>query len=107
MWWDTKKYDNIWQNFSNQSIDHITRIYYGDQDYITEAIPDYDRRFFEVERVKSWRWECFDGGYDFKRRIYFNPNTGTRIQENTSVLVFHGKPKPSDIKDAVILQHWQ
>ena len=80
---------------------------HGDQDYISEVISQQQRRFFDTNRVKSWRWQALDGGFDFSRRKYHNPGQGTDISDQTSVLIFHGKPKPIDVKDPVILQHWQ
>jgi hypothetical protein len=107
MWFDTGKFQHVYDAFCKENLDNVIRKYHGDQDYITQAIGPNQRMFFESDRIKSWRWQLKDGGYDFKRRIYLSPNTGTAIPQNTSVLVFHGKPKPLDIKDPVIVQHWQ
>jgi hypothetical protein len=79
----------------------------GDQDYLTQAINRKDLRFINPERIKSWRWQCLNGGYNFKQRIYQTPNSGTQISADTSVLVFHGKPKPMDLQDPLVLQHWR
>jgi RimJ/RimL family protein N-acetyltransferase len=107
MWWDTQMFDHVWRNFKSQELDRIISKYHGDQDYITEVIPTGDRRFFDQEQVKSWRWQCFDGGYNFAQKRHLAPNTGTVITHPTSVMVFHGKPKPDKVQDSVILQHWQ
>ena len=107
MWWDTQQFDYIWQNFANQSLQKIMQQYRGDQDYLTATIVDSNRRFFETERVKSWRWECLDGGFDFHHKRHQQPKTGTQITDLASILIFHGKPKPNDIQDPVIIQHWK
>jgi hypothetical protein len=107
MWFDTKQFHSVWHDFSSKQLEKILVNYRGDQDYITEAIPESHRRFFELNRVKSWRWQCLDGGYDFDKKHHILPNTGTSITDPTSVLIFHGKPKPSEITDPVIVQHWQ
>ena len=107
MWFSTQTFDHVWNNFKNQELNQIIRKYHGDQDYITEVIPTAERRFFEQNRVKSWRWECLDGGYSFTQKRHLLPGTGTTILHPTSVLIFHGKPKPSDVADPVIVQHWQ
>jgi len=107
MWFHTQKFQNVYDSFKRENLEQVFRRYYGDQDYITQAISPTDRRFFDHDRIKSWRWECKDGGWDFKKRIFLTPNTGTVIPEKTSVLVFHGKPKPGDVQDPVISQHWQ
>ena len=107
MWWDTQKYSYIWENFKQQDLDNIVRKYHGDQDYITDLIPVPNRRFFDSDRVQSYRWQCLDGGYDFGKRRYFEPNTGCQLLPLTSIVVCHGNPKPLSITDALIQQHWQ
>jgi hypothetical protein len=107
MWWNTDSYNYIWQNFKVQELSRILSKYHGDQDYISEAIPVAERRFLDVDRVKSWRWQCLDGGYNFAQKRHLLPNTGTTLLPPTSVLVFHGRPKPDKITDSVIIQHWQ
>jgi hypothetical protein len=62
--------------------------------------------YFDLERVKSWRWQLKDGGYDFKTLKYKSPESGTVITDPVSVLVFHGDPKPHEIADPNVLQHW-
>jgi hypothetical protein len=83
----------------------LVRRYPGDQDYLSEKIDFSRRRFLNEQQIKSWRWQCFDGGFDFRRRTNRYPGTGTDIN-GASVLVFHGKPKPAEITDPVILDHW-
>jgi hypothetical protein len=107
MWWDTRKFQHIWEGFSKQNFMSIQRKYHGDQDFITDAIPQSERRLLDYNRIKSWRWQAFDGGYDFTGKIHRVPAAGTEIHYNTSVLVFHGNPKPDKIVDPVIVQHWQ
>lgn len=107
MWFNTVRFGHVYTDFVNNDINKIIRRLHGDQDYISEVISQQQRRFFDTNRVKSWRWQALDGGFDFSRRKYHNPGQGTDISDQTSVLIFHGKPKPIDVKDPVILQHWQ
>jgi len=107
MWFNTAKFNDVWDNFRQLNIAQITAKYRGDQDYITEAINLKDRRFFDINQIKSWRWECLDGGYEFAKKRHLLPNTGTVIPHTTSVLVFHGHPKPAEILDTLVVQHWQ
>ena len=107
MWWNTNTFDYVWRNFKIQELNRIITRYHGDQDYITEVIPTSDRRFLDTERVKSWRWQCLDGGYNFSQKRHLLPNTGTTLTQPTSILVFHGRPKPDKITDPVVIQHWQ
>jgi hypothetical protein len=107
MWWNTAQYEYVWSGFKTQEIADMLKRYHGDQDYITDAITEVDRRFFDVDRVNSWRWQALDGGYDFRSRKYKTPGAGTVDTEKNSVLVFHGNPKPDKIQDPIIVYHWQ
>jgi hypothetical protein len=107
MWWNTEHYKNVWDTFAQQDLATIMRKYPGDQDYISAVIPENQRRFFDVNRVQSWRWQCLDGGYDFRKRRHRAPGTGTQITDSTSIMVFHGNPKPEQITDQTVVTHWQ
>jgi hypothetical protein len=106
MWWDTTQFDWVWRNFLELNLAQTVKRFHGDQDYINSVITEQQRRYFNPEWVKSWRWQCLDGGYDFKRRIWATPGSGTNIKDNTTILVFHGNPKPHEIQDPVIKQFW-
>lgn len=106
MWWDTTQWSWVWDKFCSESRQQMQLKHRGDQDFITETIRSNQRRYFAQERVRSWRWQCLDGGYDFQKRRHRTPSTGTNFSNETSVLVFHGSPKPSEVQDPVILQHW-
>ena len=107
MWWDTRKFNHIWQEFSTQNLDYICKKFHGDQDYISMHISNKERRTFEEKYIMSWRWQALDGGYDFKSRIFKQPNTGTKFDNETSILVFHGNPKPHETTDPEIIKYWQ
>lgn len=107
MFWDTSKLQHVWQKFNSMGVSRIVQQFHGDQDFLSHAIAENERRYLNTQQVKSWRWQCLDGGYDFRRRMYLQPNTGTSIDEHTSVLVFHGKPKPGEVADSLIVQNWQ
>jgi len=107
MWWDTRNHKNIWESFAQQDLTTVMKKYPGDQDYISAIIPQNQRKFFNQDRIQSWRWQCLDGGYDFRRRRHLNPGAGTCITPNTSVMVFHGNPKPDQITDQIVATHWK
>jgi hypothetical protein len=106
MWWDTSKYQQVWSDFAGQNLQQVMRQYHGDQDYITRAVEN-NRHFLDTDRIASWRWQCMGGGYDFRRRKHHNPESVTKINANTSVLIFHGNPKPHQITDQLICEHWK
>lgn len=107
MWWDTRQYSFIWENVASQELSSLMLRHHGDQDFISEIVPYDQRRFFNTDWVKSWRWECLDGGFNFQLRKHRTPGVGTSIGTDTSIMIFHGKPKPKDTLDPVVLAHWQ
>jgi hypothetical protein len=107
MWWNTAHYQYVWDIFCAQGLDNMVKRHHGDQDFLTATIPSNQCRYLDASRVQSWRWQCLDGGYDFRRRRHKCPGTGTYISNSTSILVFHGNPKPAEIADEVVLQHWR
>jgi hypothetical protein len=107
MWWDTRNHKNIWESFAQQDLATVMKKYPGDQDYISAMIPQNQRKFFNQDRIQSWRWQCLDGGYDFRRRRHLTPGVGTCITSNTSVMVFHGNPKPDQLTDQTVAKHWK
>lgn len=106
MWWDTQRFESVWRAFQREDLRKIMSRNHGDQDYISNAVAESDRRLFDVERVVSWRWQCKDGGYNFSRKCYKTPGVGTRLNHRNSVIVFHGQPKPADLQDSIISAHW-
>lgn len=107
MWWDTRAFDYIWQDFSRQDLNYVIRAYHGDQDFISASLDHRLLRYFEPMAAQSWRWQAKDGGMNFKSRMYLAPNTGTKIDFRTSILIFHGNPKPHEIQDSVIVNFWK
>lgn len=106
MWWDTVRFSYLWDSFCAESLKDTQLKYRGDQDFISAKISANQVRYFDKERVKSWRWQCLDGGYNFKKRCHKNPGTGTQVSPDTSVMIFHGAPKPDQIQDPFVLHHW-
>jgi hypothetical protein len=107
MWWDTTQFDWVWRNFQELDLAQTIKRFHGDQDYINSVITEQQRRYFNTDLVKSWRWQCLDGGYDFKRRMWKSPGSGTNINDSTAILVFHGDPKPDQTQDLVVIKNWK
>jgi len=74
---------------------------------LNSVLSDKTRRFIDAEIIKSWRWQCKDGGLDMKSRIYRSPNAGTVVDHKTAIMIFHGKPKPHEIHDNTIDKYWK
>jgi len=105
MWFDPARWAHIYNEF-DPSTARTRSKYHGDQDYINEKIPPGQISYFDQDRVKSWRWQLRDGGFDFKSRRYHAPGSGTILNDLVSLLIFHGDPKPHEIEDPNVLQHW-
>jgi hypothetical protein len=107
MYFDTTKFTYVWNDFIGRDFSKTLSKYRGDQNYLTDIVGTERRRYFDQQSIKSWRWECLDGGYNFSQKRHVNPGSGTTILPQTSILIFHGSPKPSNITDSVITQHWR
>lgn len=107
MWWNVPTFDWVWQQFSQANLQDIIRQYRdGDQQYIMETLTHNNVRFFNEQRIQSWRWQAFDGGMSFPSKQFLKPGTGTHIENDVSVLVFHGHPKPHEITDPTVVKLW-
>ena len=107
MWWNVPTMSWVWDRFINADIAQLMRRYPGDQDYLWAELGHQRVRYLDERRIKSWRWQCVDGGYDFQRRQHRIPGAGANIDGDTSVVVFHGTPKPHQVRDAAIQEQWQ
>ena len=107
MWFNVERFSALWQRVQTDDIQEIVRRLPGDQDYITRCLDPAQVRFLPRERIVSWRWQALDGGYDFAQRRHRTPGSGTEISGDVSVLVFHGRPKPNQTHDPVILDLWR
>lgn len=106
MWFDTRVFEYVWQKFSKANIGEIVRTYPGDQDYIAAMVNYNERRFLPDKRFQSYRWQVIDGGYDFTTRQHKKPESGCIISDDCAVIVFHGDPKPHQVKDPKIVTLW-
>jgi len=107
MWFNPAHWNYVYQEFDPDEVVKTRGRWHGDQDYIQEKIPLEKCRYFPIDQVRSWRWELHDGGYDFRQRKHRTPGAGTVIPDATSIAIFHGHPKPHEVRDPTVLQHWQ
>jgi hypothetical protein len=106
MWWNVQTFAWIWQQFQTVTPEAAARQYPGDQDFLQATIGPDHCRFLPDSAVQSWRWSAWEGGMDFNRRQSRAPGTGAHIAPTTSILVFHGNPKPHQVRDAQIQSWW-
>ena len=107
MYWDTARFPDIWQAFIQNDPLTVSRYYPGDQDFLSKHLVPGRRQFFNELFFQSWRWQVHDGGMDMKNRPYASPGAGAVIPAHTKVIIFHGRPKPMDVVDPIILKAWQ
>ena len=107
MYWHTEKFAKIWTEFNKQDIPKLCAKYHGDQDYLSVVLKPNQRRFFPEKSAVSWRWQALDGGMHPYKRTYQHPGLGTQFGAETSLLIFHGQPKPDKVADPVIKNHWR
>jgi len=107
MYFNTDKFRYVWNEF-NKNRDHYMNRLHGDQNFIWRQVPPATQKFFDEMRVKSYKWECLDGGWNNDARSYRTPGSGTVIPHETSILIFHGKPNPAEVieTDKNIAKFW-
>lgn len=106
MFWDTQKFSGIWSGFLALGLSQACGRYHGDQDFLTEIVDKSHLSYFPEQMIRSWRWQIRDGGMDPRSRQSLRPGAGSIIPPDTRVMVFHGRPKPHEVSDPVIQQHW-
>jgi len=106
MWWNVERYQHVWEKFKSLDLEKTVRQYHGDQDFLNATIDYNARRYFDSKLIESYRWQARDGGYNFAQRTVKQPGAGTVITGDTSVLVFHGQPKPHEVQDPLIVKLW-
>lgn len=86
----------------------IQEKYHGDQDWIHSAA---HQQFitWPKEWAKSYKWEVRtkDELEVQNNKLNFKNIRNPEVGKDTSVLVFHGDPKPHEVDDGVIVENWR
>ncbi len=104
-----KSYPNVWHLFIKYQ-EAITKRLVGDQNWITEQIPDDE--IWPEHWTMSYRWQYAKfKGFDADPK-YFGKDRPTFLHEDCSILVFHGPPKPQEVisienPDPLIVENWR
>jgi hypothetical protein len=107
MWFDPLKYSYVFKEFDIKQIVNNARCpWHGDQDYIFSKVKT-DVNYYNTDQILSYRWQVKEGGFDFRYRKPINPGAESTISGTASVLIFHGNPKPHEVTDNLISQHWR
>lgn len=96
----------VWNNFIKDT--SIMKRMHGDQDWIYSQVKK-NFCFWPDAWMQSYKWEVRNRQdvvrIDNKR--VFKNITNPIIRPDTKMLVFHGDPKPSEVKDPIVVDNWQ
>lgn len=100
------QHSKVWDNLVSDST--ITKRMHGDQDWIYNQITK-NFSFWPDQWIQSYKWEVRSKnelvGVNSGRRFVNVANP--RINQGTSILVFHGDPKPEHVQDPIIIDNWK
>ena len=105
--WQGSMYKDIWDTFSiNPNIS--TKFPGGDQDWIW-SLHKKRIKFFPKEWILSYKWEVrnITELIRIDNKLFFKETRDVELDNETSVLAFHGTPDMEDVKDKIIVENWQ
>jgi hypothetical protein len=105
MYFNTAEYSYVWDKFQQRSLETVINSYKGDQDFITAAVDPQRLRYFDLNRIVSWRWQIVNDGFRQRKPSNSKPAV-LKVPESASVVVFHGNPKPHDVDNDIVEKYW-
>lgn len=90
MSWTFEKHHYLWERFKMDIPTHTSRMA-GDQDFI--HLNAINRAWWIDNWIVSYKWE-------YQKGKMYDP-------DQTKILVFHGKPKPHEVKDIAMQEMWR
>lgn len=103
---DTGKYTFVWDRLL-KDLSQVKKMH-GDQDWIFSQIKT-DFSYWPHNWIQSYKWEIRtrnDLTIVDKKQI-FKTTVDPTIKKETSILVFHGNPKPDAVSDPIVVKNWQ
>jgi hypothetical protein len=96
----------VWDNLIKDIT--VTRKMHGDQDWIYSQIRN-NYQFWPDEWIQSYKWEIRNRNDVIKVGLkrQFKEVANPKVDPRTKILVFHGDPKPDEVKDPIIVDNWQ
>ena len=107
MSWEHGTQNHIWENFKVNPRD--AQRLHGDQDWIWK-LSQSKIKFWPESYIQSYKWEIRSReelGYINGRRAFREEKHNLQFDRQCCVVVFHGDPKPNDIKDRFVVDNWQ
>lgn len=104
--WNHGTQNYIWEQFKNNPKE--AQRLQGDQDWIWKLAKD-KIKFWPKEWIQSYKWEIRNRNDVIKIGLkrQFKEVANPSIDPRTKILVFHGDPKPEDVRDPIIVDNWQ
>jgi len=98
-------YHHLWDILKNDF--NQIHSFHGDQDFLNKYLTD-NFEYFPDNWIRSYKWEVRNRNELIKieNKITFQQKSAPIIHPDTKILVFHGDPKPSDVIDDIIINHW-
>lgn len=97
----------IWDKFHNEYREVMKKLH-GDQDYLYSILKNY-AMYWPDDWIRSYKWEIRNKNeiqiINGKRN--FTTVTYPKINPECCITVFHGDPKPADVKDPWVINNWQ
>jgi hypothetical protein len=107
MRWQGSMYKDIWEKFEHDF--NISKKYPGgDQDWIW-SLHKNKIKFFPKQWILSYKWEVRTINELVRKnnKLYFKNVRDVELDNDTSVLAFHGTPDMEDVEDKIIVENWQ
>lgn len=107
MSWHTENESDIWYKFKEDS-STIMRRFPGDQDWIWECAKQRIKYWPDIW-IQSYKWEIRNKDeltVQQGKRNFLNSRE-PNIPTECCVTVFHGEPKPQDVKDQFVVDNWR
>ena len=106
MSWNHGDHAEIWNKF-RKDVKTATKLH-GDQDWIFQCAKNIIK-YWPIEWILSYKWEIRSkDDLIVKNGVRsFSDVAKVKIPQDCSVLVFHGDPKPEDIKDPFVIDNWR
>lgn len=120
MRFDAERFSYVWTKFFSDRNNIINRLN-GDQEWIFECVPQAN--FWPEEKIVSYKKSLDSKWLPFLQKTYLPscltkaPNfLDTKIKDEISIVIFHGKPDPVDVafssyknwkKASFVSKHWK
>ena len=106
--WPHGSQTNLWTEFNKDT--KSAQKLHGDQDWIWRWNKDRIK-FWPSSWIQSYKWEIRNKDElmitQQRQRNFKTVNHHITVDDECSVLVFHGEPKPQDVEDKIVVDNWR